>query len=111
MPIKRFCLTLDLINDPLLISEYEKMHVQIWPEIKRSIRDSGIANMEIYRYSNRLMMIMEVTDAFSFENKSRNDATNEKVQEWEKLMWTYQQAVPGAKPGEKWVLMNKIFAL
>jgi len=33
------------------------------------------------------------------------------VQEWEKLMWKYQQALPKAKPGEKWVLMNKIFEL
>jgi L-rhamnose mutarotase len=29
------------------------------------------------------------------------DAGSEKVQEWETLMWKYQQAVPGAKPGEK----------
>jgi len=26
-------------------------------------------------------------------------------------MWKYQQALPGAQPGEKWVLMDKIFEL
>ncbi len=39
------------------------------------------------------------------------DAKNEIVMQWEKLMWGYQQALPTAKPGEKWVLMQKIFTL
>ena len=67
--------------------------------------------MEIYRFANRLFMIMEVTDEFNFAQKSAADAANPKVQEWEQLMWKYQQAIPGAKPGEKWVLMDKIFSL
>jgi L-rhamnose mutarotase len=107
----RFCLTLDLKNDPALIAEYEAYHENVWPEIMESIRTSGIENMQIYRFSNRLFMIMEVNGTFSFDKKGAADAGNEKVQEWETLMWKYQQAVPGAKPGEKWVLMDKIFEL
>jgi len=109
--MNRYCLALDLIDDPQLIAEYEKHHQQIWPEIQISILDAGITSMQIYRFSNRLFMIMDVNDAFSFEGKSAADATNDKVQQWEQLMWKYQQAVPGAKPGEKWVLMDKIFDL
>jgi len=109
--MNRYCLTLDLIDDQELISEYENYHQQIWPEIRDSIVGSGIIAMQIYRFSNRLFMIMDVNDTFSFEAKSAADAVNVKVQEWETLMWKYQQAVPGAKPGEKWVLMNKIFDL
>ena len=67
--------------------------------------------MEIYRFHTRLFMIMEVTENFSFEAKAAADAANEKVQEWETLMWKYQQALPGAKPGEKWKLMDRIFSL
>lgn len=107
----RFCLTLDLIDDPVLIAEYESWHKNVWPEIIESIRTSGIENMQIYRFSNRLFMIMEVNETFSFDEKGAADAGNEKVQEWETLMWKYQQGVPGAKPGEKWVLMDKIFEL
>jgi L-rhamnose mutarotase len=107
----RFCLTLDLKDDPALIAEYEAYHENVWPEIMESIRTSGIENMQIYRFSNRLFMIMEVNGTFSFDKKGAADAGNEKVQEWETLMWKYQQAVPGAKPGEKWVLMDKIFEL
>ena len=109
--MQKFCLTVDLINDPQLISEYEVYHQQVWPEILESITASGITNLEIYRLQNRLFMIMETTDTFSFEQKAAMDAANEKVQEWETLMWKYQQALPTAKPGEKWILMKKIFQL
>jgi L-rhamnose mutarotase len=109
--MKRFCLALDLKDDPELIAEYEAYHQRVWPEILSSIKDSGIVSMEIYRTGNRLFMIMETSDDFSFELKSHMDASNTKVQEWEKLMWEYQQALPHAKPGEKWVLMKRIFQL
>ena len=107
--MKRFCLALDLKDDPKLISEYEDYHKNIWPEIEKSIKESGIEKMEIYRTGNRLMMIIETIDSFSFQSKAEADNNNPKVQEWEKLMWEYQQAIPHSKPGEKWVLMEKIF--
>lgn len=109
--MKRYCLLLDLKNDPLLIAEYEAHHKKVWPEILASIDHSGILRMEIYRAGNRLTMMIETADSFSFEKKSAADKQNQKVQEWEKLMWTYQQALPFAKPGEKWVLAENIFEL
>ena len=109
--MKKFCLALDLKDDAKLISEYEAYHKAVWPEILKSITDSGITNMEIYRAGNRLFMIMETIDEFSFEAKSKADAANQKVQEWEQLMWKYQLALPWAKEGEKWVLMEEIFTL
>ena len=109
--MKRYTLALDLINEQALIREYEAYHQAVWPEIQDSIKGSGIIAMEIYRFDNRLFMLMDVNDDFSFERKNELDAANEKVQEWETLMWKYQQALPGAKEGEKWVLMHKIFEL
>jgi L-rhamnose mutarotase len=109
--MKRYCLALDLKNDPVLIAEYEQYHKKIWPEIEQSLKSGGINDMEIYRVSNRLFMIMEVDDDFSLDNKVNADKANPKAQEWETLMWKYQQALPFAKPGEKWVPMNLIFKL
>ena len=109
--MQKHCLTLDLKNDPDLIAEYIRFHENVWPEIQKSIKDSGIKNLEIYNIGDRLFMIIEADDTFSFEEKSKLDAENLKVQEWEKLMWTFQKALPQAKPGEKWILMNKIFEL
>jgi hypothetical protein len=36
---KRYCLTLDLKDDPALIAEYRRYHQKIWPEITNSIKD------------------------------------------------------------------------
>ena len=36
---------------------------------------------------------------------------NPRVQDWEALMWKFQQALPFAKRGEKWVQMQPIFSL
>jgi L-rhamnose mutarotase len=107
----RYCLALDLVNDAEKIAAYEEWHKKVWPEIIESITSSGIAQMEIYRTGNRLFMIMEVKEGFSFDAKGKADAANPKVQEWEKLMWNFQQPLPFAKPGEKWILMDKIFDL
>lgn len=108
---RRFCLTLDLKDDPALIAEYKRHHEKIWPEITHSIKAAGIENMEIYLLGTRLFMIMEVDEQFSFEAKAESDRQNRKVQEWEQLMWKFQQPLPDAKPGEKWLRMERIFKL
>jgi L-rhamnose mutarotase len=79
---RRFCLTLDLKDDPKLIAEYKRYHEKIWPEITRSIKDSGIEDMEIYLLGTRMFMIMEVNESFSFEAKTKADQLNPRVQEW-----------------------------
>ncbi|NLR77141.1 L-rhamnose mutarotase [Chitinophaga eiseniae] len=111
--MKRYCLALDLKDDPQLIAEYEYWHKAEngWPEIRRSILDAGIAAMEIYRTGNRLMMIMETNERYDEASKNASDAANPKVQEWEQLMWKFQQPLPWAKEGEKWVKMEQIFQL
>jgi L-rhamnose mutarotase len=109
--MKRHCLALDLKNDPLLIEEYKQYHQKVWPEIIKSIKDAGIRDLEIYLTGNRLFMIIEADEVFSFVKKSQMDAENSKVQEWEALMWHYQQALPLAKENEKWRLMDLIFSL
>ena len=109
--LQKYCLALDLKDDPSLIQAYEEWHTKVWPEILESIMQSGIEQMEIFRAGNRLFMIMEVNEQFSFEAKAKADQNNQKVQEWENLMWQFQQALPFAKQGEKWVLMNSIFKL
>jgi L-rhamnose mutarotase len=108
---RRYCLTLDLKDDPKSIAEYKRHHERIWPEITGSLKESGIENAEIYLLGTRLCMILEVNDQFSFAAKARADGANPKVREWEDLMWEFQSPLPQAKAGEKWLLMEKIFQL
>ena len=111
--MKRYCLALDLKDDPQLIAEYERWHKteNSWPEIRKSILDAEILDMQIYRTGNRLFMIMETSDHYDAKKKRQMDTLNPKVQEWEQLMWIFQQPLPWAKDNEKWVMMEQIFQL
>src|ERR1700730_10103560 len=108
---RRFCLTLDLKDDPELIAEYKRYHEKIWPEVTRSIKDSGIDDMEIYLLGTRMFMIMEVNETFSFEAKAKANQLSPTVQEWETLMGTFQTTLTQARAAEKWLLMERVFKL
>ena len=104
---------LDLKDDADLIAEYEYWHrpENVWPEIVDSLRAAGVDDLEIFRAGNRLVLVLEVDENYSAERKAASDAANPRVQAWEALMWKFQQALPFAKPGEKWVAMQPIFSL
>jgi L-rhamnose mutarotase len=109
----RLYYALDLCDDAAAIAEYENWHRPgvVWPEIVASIRAAGIEDMEIFRTGNRLVMVTQVPDGYDAAGKQAADAADPRVQEWERLMDRYQQRLPWAKPGEKWVPMRGIFSL
>ena len=111
--MKTWCLALDLNDDPALIAEYRRWHQpdQIWPEVTANIRDTGIVSERIFLLGTRMVMVLETTDDFTFERKAAIDAANRRMREWELLMDRFQQRLPQAGPGEKWVLMEKIFEI
>src|SRR6266481_4003742 len=108
---RRFVLMLDLKDDPRLITEYRQYHEHIWPEVRESLFASGIEDLEIYLLGSRMVMVMDVNDSFSFAAKAEADRANLKVQEWEQLMWKFQQPLPQSTAGEKWRPMETIFRL
>lgn len=110
---RRYCLALDLKDDPKLIDAYKSSHRKenFRQEITESIKDAGILDMQIYLTGNRLFMIMEVDEAFDFARKAEMDASNPMVQDWEGFVSQFQQRLPWAKEGEKWVLMEQIYGL
>ncbi len=107
--MKKYCLACDLKDDEGLIRSYDEYHTKVWPEIKDSLKASGIHLMEIYRTGNRLFMIIHVTPEFSFEKKEAMDHANPIVQKWETLMSEFQQQIPWARQGVKWVQMDRVF--
>lgn len=110
---RQYCLTLDLRDDEDLVREYKEFHKpgNVWPEVIESIRDSGIVDMRIYRSGLQLVMVMTVSDSFSFEKKALDDSKNPKVVEWERLMAKFQKADAGKSAGSKWKLTENIFSL
>jgi len=112
-PVKRYCQTLDLKNDPALIAEYIKRHSQAeaWPEIRAGIREVGILEMELYHLGTKLFMIVETSLDFEWDAAMKKLATLPRQAEWEEYMSIFQIAAPGASSAEKWQLMDRIFYL
>jgi L-rhamnose mutarotase len=104
---------LDLKDDPDLIAKYDEWHRpdKIWPAIVKSIATAGIIDLQIFRAGNRLVMMMQTEDSFDPVANAVTELADSSVQAWETLMWTFQQSLPFAKPGEKWVVMKRIFGL
>jgi len=109
----RYCLALDLKNDPTLIAEYLDYHKpeNAWPQITKNMDEMGIVDMEIYHLGDRLFMIMETTANFDPNAEPKTEQGQLKSDEWEALMWKYQQPLKWAKVGEKWVKMDLIYDL
>lgn len=107
MKTRRICYACDLIHDPSLIAEYRDWHLpgKVWPEVETDMQERGISSMEIYLTGNRLFMVTEVVEEF----KESDATSNERVNKWEELMWKFQQALPWASKGEKWVRMERIY--
>ena len=112
-PVKRYCQTLDLKDDPELIKEYIKRHSEVhqWPEIREGIRSVGILEMEIYNIGTRLFMIVETPQDFEWDSAFEKLAKLPRQEEWEGYMSIFQQSDPKATSSEKWKLMERIFYL
>lgn len=113
VPVKRYCQTMDLKDNPELIAEYVKRHseAEAWPEIRDGIREVGILEMEIYILGTRLFMIVETPLDFDWESAMARLATLPRQAEWEAYMSIFQQADATATSAEKWQLMDRMFYL
>lgn len=112
-PVKRYCQTLDLKNNPELIAEYRKRHSreEAWPEIREGIRAVGILEMEIYILGSRLFMIVETPLDFDWETAMKRLAQLPRQAEWEDHVARFQECAPGSTSAEKWQLMERMFYL
>ena len=112
-PVKRFCQTLDLKDNPELIAEYRRRHSEgeAWCEIIDGIREVGILEMEIYILGTRLFMIVETPVDFDWDEAMTRLSTLPRQQEWEDYMSEFQVAAQGASSNDKWQMMERIFHL
>jgi L-rhamnose mutarotase len=111
--VTRLVLILDLKDDAELIAAYEAYHRPggVPEAILHNIRSSGIEEMEIFRSGNRLVMLMETGSGFEPQAKAAADAADPAVIAWEEMMDRYQQRLPWAAAGVKWLEADRIFAL
>ena len=112
-PVKRYCQTMDLKDDPELIAKYRECHSKekSWREIREGIRSVGILEMEIYICGNRLFMIVETPIDFDWESAMAKLATLPRQQEWEDFVSIFQQCRKGELAKEKWSMIERMFYL
>lgn len=107
--MKRYCQYLKLVDDEELIAKYIEAHAHVWPEIIEGQRQVGILDMQIYRKSRNLFMIMDVKDDFDFQRDMARLATLPRQAEWEAYVSQFQGCSADARSDEKWQLMERIF--
>lgn len=107
--MKRYCQTLELVNDPELIAKYCDVHAHVWPEVIAGQHEVGILSMQIFRHDRSLFMIMDTVDDFDFDRDMARLATLPRQAEWEACVSQFQGCALDASSADKWQLMEKIF--
>lgn len=107
--MKRYCQTLELVDDPEMIEKYCEAHAHVWPEIIAGQREVGILDMQIYRLGTHLFMICDTVDAFDWERDMARLAQLPRQAEWEAYVAQFQGCSTSARSDEKWHLMERIF--
>ena len=59
--------------------EYRRRHDEVWPELARLLRDTGIRNYSIYRDGTTLFAYLEIDDPAALERTGRGRAHEEVV--------------------------------
>ena len=110
---KRFCKTLQLENDPLLIEEYKKLHAigNAWHEVTQGMKEVGIIDMEIYLSGNTLFMIMDTKEDFDHEKAMDKLSSLPRQSEWESLVSKFQKTSASSSAKEKWKIVERIYKL
>ena len=107
--MKRYCQTLQLINDSELIKKYVAVHSNVWPEVIKGQREVGILDMQIFIKGNLLFMICDTVDDFDWERDMARLATLPRQAEWEAYVAQFQGFRADARSDEKWQMMERIF--
>jgi len=109
--MKRYCQTLELVDNNDLIQKYIEVHSHVWPEVMAGQREVGIIDMQIYRHGNHVFMICDTVDDFDWERDMARLAKLPRQAEWEAYVSQYQGCDPKAPSSAKWHLMDKIYQL
>lgn len=93
---------------PGSVTEYERLHADVWPDVLDMIRRSNIRNYSIYRHDDLLFAYFEY-DGADFEGDMATMAADPATQRWWAINKPLQDPFPERGPGEWWTTMREIF--
>lgn len=107
--MKSYALTLQLVDDPAVIEEYERQHQAVWPAVTARIREVGITRMQIFRNGTALTMYIDTTDEFDPARDFSRVNDDPESKRWNEWMATMQRKDPNAGADEWWHLLPCVF--
>jgi len=111
LPMRTLMMTTELIPDSNVYRYYDSMHAKdgVWPALEKANRAAGIEEVHIWRYGNRLAMLVRVpAEADPATTDSLYLSADPSVADWGRLMSKLQRALPGVDTAQKWVEMQTI---
>lgn len=94
----------NIVQDSLKLKEYLDYHKQVWPQVEAGFKKAGYRKIVLYRYDYLLVMKISVPVGADLGAMGKvAEASDPRCAEWNKLMDTYQQGVPGTLPRQTWV--------
>ena len=107
--MQSYAKTILLKDNAALIAEYTRHHDEIWPEVVRAFRQVGVLDIRIWLMGRQLFMVMDAADDFDPNiDLARYLQLDPKANQWEELMKTYQEPVPGH---EHWAGLKLVFQM
>ncbi|MGI9138093.1 MAG: L-rhamnose mutarotase [Sediminibacterium sp.] len=101
----------NLVPDSAVYHFYDSMHSSngVWPSIKKANELSGIKEIKIYRFEDKVVMEYSYpTGADLAKMDSLYLSADPSVKEWSRMMSNLQRALPGVDSTKKWVTFNLI---
>lgn len=95
---------------PEMITEYKRLHADVWPAVLAKIADCNIRNYTIYlREPENLLFAHFEYHGEDFAADNARMAADPQTQLW----WTHtdpcQQPMESAAPGEQWSPLKEVF--
>ena len=111
VPLTKVVMMTNLVPDSAVYHFYDSLHSStgVWPAIKKANDLSGIKEIKIYRFEDKVFMeysYPEGSDLVTMDSLYLSADPN--VKEWGKMMSNIQKSLPGVDSTKKWVTLNLI---
>lgn len=110
--INEYYITTNMVADTAMQAEYIRLHTEqqtLWPGVGEGFCDENFQYITMYKNDRRLILIAGIPAEMDLYEMSRKNAENHpKVQEWNEHMAQFQEELPEAEQGAKWVLFSSL---
>ncbi len=93
---------------PEHITEYEKLHADVWPDVLKMIKECNIQNYSIFRDKTTLFAYFEY-HGDDFEADMAKMAADKTTQKWWDICMPMQNPVEDRAQGEWWKSLKEVF--